>query len=96
MDHTDVKNASQMSAEWLLQPNPFTNQLRISVNLFSQNQIHITIKNTLGNDVFKLSQNIYQGQHVIVVNQLDILPAGIYFVQLQCGNHTEQKRIIKY
>ncbi|MFZ4796415.1 MAG: endonuclease [Bacteroidia bacterium] len=95
IDNTSIENFKNMSAEWLITPNPFTNQLRMYVTLQTENLCNITIKNILGNEVFNLSKNIYQGKQVITINELDLLPNGIYILQLQCGNENVRHRIIK-
>ncbi|MCF8430060.1 MAG: endonuclease, partial [Bacteroidia bacterium] len=95
IDNTGVGDLNEILAEWQISPNPFTNQLRIYMILKQENFSHITIKNILGNEVFNLSKNINKGKQVITINDLDLLPNGIYILQLQCGKQTIRQRIIK-
>jgi len=95
IDNTGIENIQEMLAEWQISPNPFINQIRIYVVSQQENICNFTIKNILGNEVFNLSKNINQGKQVITINELDLLPNGIYILQLQCGNQTIRQRIIK-
>ena len=90
-----IGNTQEMIAAWQISPNPFINQLRVYVVSQQENLSIITIKNILGNEVFNLSKNIIQGKQVITINELDLLPNGIYILQLQCGKQTIRQRIIK-
>jgi hypothetical protein len=95
IDNTGIGDIQEMNAAWQISPNPFINQLRIYVESQQENLNIITIKNILGNEVFNLSKNINQGKQVITINELDLLPNGIYILQLQCGNQTIRQSIIK-
>jgi endonuclease I len=95
IDKTGIGDIQEMNAAWQISPNPFTNQLKVYVSSKRENLSIVTIKNILGNEVFNLSKNILQGKQVITINELDLLPNGIYILQLQCGNQTLRQRIIK-
>lgn len=95
IDNTGIGNTQEINAEWQISPNPFTNQIRVYIVSKQENLSVVTIKNILGNEVFNLSKNILQGKQVITINELDLLPNGIYILQLQCGNQTLRQRIIK-
>jgi endonuclease I len=95
IDNTGIGNTQEINAEWQISPNPFTNQIRVYFISKQENLSIVTIKNILGNEVFNLSKNILQGKQFITINELDLLPNGIYILQLQCGNQTLRQRIIK-
>ena len=95
IDNTGIGNIQELAKSFQIYPNPFTNQIGVYIVSQQENLSIITIKNILGNEVFILSKNINQGKQVITINELDLLPNGIYILQLQCGNQTIRQRIIK-
>jgi endonuclease I len=95
IDHTGIGNIQELAMSFQISPNPFINQIGVYIVSQQENLSIITIKNILGNEVFNLSKNINQGKQVITINELDLLPNGIYILQLQCGNQTIRQRIIK-
>ena len=95
IDNTGIGNIQELAKSFQISPNPFTNQIGVYIVSQQENLSIITIKNILGNEVFILSKNINQGKQVITINELDLLPNGIYILQLQCGNQTIRQRIIK-
>jgi hypothetical protein len=77
-----------------LYPNPTNNSITISNNeaFISNNPVHITITDNLGNIVF---QNHYKGN--IPTISLETFSKGIYFVKLyRQGKASINKKVVKY
>jgi uncharacterized delta-60 repeat protein len=79
----------------ILAPNPVSN----SLNLLFENEINgkvkIVIVDVLGKEVYSNSNPVFSSQKNIVINDLDALSNGIYFLKIQSDNKTKNLKFIK-
>jgi hypothetical protein len=63
-------------------PNPFTDQLSLTVTSSYSGNLEITLLNLMGQSFFELSTLITLGHKEIVINDVAGLPAGIYIIHI--------------
>jgi hypothetical protein len=88
-------NETEQPKEYLnVYPNPATRQLTIEFSLTDNKNASIALKNVLGQTVKKIDQTFLIG-----INQVEIdineLPKGLYFVQLQTEKGLYSQKIVK-
>jgi hypothetical protein len=81
-------------SDLLVYPNPATAQVTIKINLIGNKNVSIKLKNVLGQTVQKINQRPLVGQNRIEID-INELPKGLYFVQLQTENRLYSQKIIK-
>ncbi len=77
---------SMSSADLLIYPNPFVNQINISGN-FNQTQLSLT--DVLGNVIYKA---IINAQTTVITEHLS---PGIYFLTLASGENVSTRKLLK-
>lgn len=75
-------------------PNPAVSQANLNLNLTRDNTIHITVFNSMGNQVLTTVVAGNKGQNHITL-PISNLPIGIYYIQIQYGNETRRSKIQK-
>jgi PKD repeat protein len=75
-------------------PNPAASQANLNVNLGSDNTIHITVFNSMGNQVLTTVVAGNKGQNHVAL-PISNLPTGIYYIQIQYGNEIKRSKIQK-
>lgn len=79
----------------LVSPNPLKNQLNVSI---SSNEIciaNIDIYNSLGQLLFERKVDLQKGVITTIVDDVGILPKGIYVLQVKTTNGCYIQKIIK-
>jgi len=74
-------------------PNPFTNTTKISFTSTKNTHIFFTIKNVLGNTVYKKNIQIKKGKNSIPFYKNN-LPSGVYIYSIQNQKKTFSKRLV--
>lgn len=87
--------ANEQQFKWSIVPNPFENQFLINANFISNYAVNISLKDLLGNSLINFTEQISSGNQNISINNIDHLPAGCYFVQIQFGSVLKYKLIVK-
>ena len=104
----NVQNALNIDKEKLVtenfrlfsnSPNPFNSTTKINYQLLYQNYIRLNIFDTNGNAVIELVNEFQRaGIHSIPwkgINDQGLnLPSGIYYYQIQVGNHIESNKMV--
>lgn len=81
--------------DFQIMPNPITNDFQINFTIRSKQQVVIRLFNSMGQkQECLLSEHREPGAHTFH-GHLNHYPRGIYFCQLQVGNETVIKKIIK-
>ncbi|MES1249341.1 MAG: T9SS type A sorting domain-containing protein, partial [Chitinophaga rupis] len=75
-------------------PNPAASQANLNVNLGTDNTIHITVFNSMGNQVLTTVVAGNKGQNHVTL-PISNLPTGIYYIQIQYGNEIKRSKIQK-
>jgi type IX secretion system substrate protein len=76
-------------------PNPFIDNLQISMQLEKAGVFQVALFNASGQLVRKLQQPGLKGQNAIVMSNLSALLPGTYFLQIKAGEHTTFEKLIK-
>jgi hypothetical protein len=76
-------------------PNPFTDNLQITMQLEKAGMIQVALYDASGRLVKRLQQQGLAGRNTIVMSDLSALLPGAYLVQLKAGDHTSFEKLIK-
>jgi hypothetical protein len=76
-------------------PNPFVNQFNIIINSAFRQQAVARVLTIDGHTVYEKTIEIPQGSSTIMLEDLNKLPAGTYFVQLQTATGLHSEKIVK-
>lgn len=79
--------------DWNVYPNPNSGAFTVSIDLWSQEEISLSILNTLGEVVDKQLLKTQIGSNAFPITNTDLV-SGIYFVQLKSDKGTDVKRIL--
>ena len=75
-------------------PNPVTQSATIDFNLLSNQNVDISIVNTIGNQVYQVcNKQFAAGQHLETFS-CDNLKDGIYFIRIQTNNAVLNRKVI--
>jgi subtilisin-like proprotein convertase family protein len=75
-------------------PNPFQNQFTVRFNEKVQGTAEIKIMNLIGEEVFYVVSNTFEGK--IKIELSESLPAGVYFVEVKAdGRNSNLKKLLK-
>ena len=74
-------------------PNPAQNEFELVFLLTSRQDIEISLKNSLGQEIFNNKIYDFLGQYKKVID-VSYLSKGVYFVQLKTDNEIFNKKII--
>lgn len=77
-------------------PNPFSSEINFSIYLARPDHIVVTIINSLGEEVMVsvVTQGVAGTNTVQIILPTD-LPAGLYMMRVQSGEHTWTQSLIK-
>lgn len=93
---TDVKDASQIPAEFALGqnfPNPFNPSTKINFALPADVTVKLSVFNTLGEKVAELVNGpMVAGNHAVEFNAA-ALPSGIYFYRIEAGANVAVRKM---
>jgi hypothetical protein len=76
-------------------PNPFIDNLQISMQLEKAGAIQVALFNAGGQLIKKLQQQGLKGLNAIAMSNLSALPPGTYLLQIKAGEHTSFEKLIK-
>ncbi|MFN8165330.1 MAG: T9SS type A sorting domain-containing protein [Bacteroidia bacterium] len=77
-------------------PNPFSETLKINLQVPIDESLMITIWSTDGKLLRTQEESFQKGSQQIELNSLDAMPAGNYILKVSGGNQNTSKNIIKY
>jgi hypothetical protein len=89
------KDASNKLETVLVHPNPFTDQVNISVTSAENTQMNVIIINLSGKEVGSLRIDVKEGTNTINLNDFEKLNAGVYFLKVNMGNESKMFKILK-
>ncbi len=83
--------------KWAVYPNPTTGQLSINYTISQSSDVELYVTNTVGQQVAILQPNIRNtsGDHQITTTLPDMIPNGLYFLQLKIDNRLNSKMVSK-
>jgi serine protease AprX len=90
----DNDEASLLS-EIKLYPNPFTSNFELAFVSEEKGNAQLAIVDMTGRIVSENSHSIDQGSNTIMINGIENIPAGIYFLRLESGNAVITSKLIK-
>lgn len=90
----DNDEASLLS-EMKLYPNPFISNFELSFVSEENGNAQLAIVDMTGRIVSEYSHAIDQGSNTIMINGIENIPAGIYFLRLESGNAVITSKLIK-
>jgi hypothetical protein len=88
---SDVQtNVSKSSVN--VYPNPFGNQLNLSFNLNSKQDVRIEMVDIVGKTVYISNRTLNFGTQTISIDGLD-LENGVYFLNITAGNEVISQKV---
>jgi hypothetical protein len=90
-----VKTGNTANVTTLVFPNPFTDNLQISLQLQNTVMIQVTLYDASGRMVKKLQQQGFAGKNTIITGNLSLLLPGVYVACIQAGDHTTFHKLTK-
>jgi hypothetical protein len=76
-------------------PNPATDLINIQIKSTANETVSVSLFNTLSTRLFTYDIDVIETELSTSID-LEHYPAGIYFVQIQCGKISKTEKIIKY
>lgn len=76
-------------------PNPFTEELRISMNSSEASTIRVELQNLMGEIYVSKSMQLDYGKNTIHINDFNTVPAGVYLLHIQQQQGSQYFKIIK-
>lgn len=92
--HIVAINGTQQKPEAVLSPNPFTDELVLSLENITGEKILVEWFNSSGRQVFS-EQLVNPDGNDVVLNQPENLPGGLYDLRISTGNVSLSKRVLK-
>jgi hypothetical protein len=83
------------STNVLISPNPFSFNTVVSLSSMEEGNVSITITDIQGRVIATKNVTINQGNNSIILNELEIVSDGVYFIKLS-GSATESLKVVKY
>jgi hypothetical protein len=90
-----IRTGNMLLATTNVFPNPFIDNLQISMQLEKAGMIQVALFNTSGQLIRKLQQQGLKGQNAIAMSNLSALLPGTYLLQIKAGEHTTFEKLIK-
>lgn len=90
-----VKAGNTTSVTTQVFPNPFTDNLQVSVQLQKAGFIQVALYDANGKIVKTVRQAGFTGSNTIAIGHLTELPPGIYLTKITAGDHTIWQKLIK-
>jgi hypothetical protein len=82
-------------ANILISPNPFSFNTVVSLSSMEEGNVSIIITDIQGRVIATKNVTIQQGNNSIILNDLEIVSDGVYFIKLS-GSATETLKVVKY
>lgn len=76
-------------------PNPFTEELYISINSNEPSTIAVELQNLMGEMYVNKSMQLDYGKNTIHINDFNTVPAGVYLLHIQQQQGSQYFKIIK-
>jgi hypothetical protein len=91
-----VKTNNLSDRNTTVYPNPFTDRLQIMIVSEKEETVQLTVSDVTGRQLVSQAVRINEGQQVISIDNTISLPAGMYLLQVQKENKTENFRVVKH
>jgi hypothetical protein len=75
--------------------NPFSTKLDFGITVSENSRVDVTLMNMSGKPVRKQSFNVYEGANNLTVIDTEILPVGIYILQIRNNDQIINKKVMK-
>jgi hypothetical protein len=75
--------------------NPFSAKLDFGITVSENSRIDVTLINMQGNPVKKESFNVYDGANNLTIVNTDVLPVGMYILQIRSKDQVINKKVMK-
>lgn len=78
-----------------INPNPFTQQLSVTLNQVSEGNVAIAVYDLSGKVLYTHTQNTGSGKLVVDLKDLSNLPEGVYILSVTNGSETIRQKLVK-
>lgn len=76
-------------------PNPFNNMLSLAFSAERSFSYTLSLMDMTGRTVVSEEHSADQGSNLLILNNLDNVPSGIYFLRIESGNAVFNSKVIK-
>ncbi len=90
-----VKLTREVVSDMSLYPNPFNDQIQVSVNVTEDQELNISIFSADGREVVRRTEMASAGSNNFTLSNLDNIARGVYIVYLKAGNETHMFKLVK-
>jgi serine protease AprX len=92
-----VNDPSGFQDDWLkVYPNPWTDELRLSLNRTGQSELEIAIIDITGRDVFNFRSTVSSGHNELKIKTPQATASGVYLLRVSMGDQVQTTRLVKY
>ena len=75
--------------------NPFSTKLDFGITVSENSRIDVTLINISGKPIRKENFNVYEGTNNLTINNTEIIPAGMYILQIKNKDEIINKKVMK-
>lgn len=91
-----LEKSFQDGVEIKAYPNPFAATIIIDYEIYTASNIHITIYNSMGEEMFLVDKGVMNpGRHTVTWSPAHNIPAGMYFGVLRSGEGVSVLKMVK-
>ncbi len=90
-----VLKTSSAIGDITVAPNPFKNNIQLSITSSDAQNVTYTLLNSEGKQLRISSQKLSRGSNVLFINDLNALQTGIYFLQVQYNDQMKTIKLLK-
>ena len=93
-DEVEVNSVPSVFALYQNFPNPFNPTTNINFSVPELSHVSLNVYNITGEEVFKMSDKVFESGNHTVKFDGSSLPSGIYFYRLRAGSFVETKKML--
>jgi len=87
--------AAPISEEWEVFPNPFINRINLQAGFDDNSEVQVRLTDVLGQMVFKATFQLQPGINTISLKSLELLPSGVYHLEIIRREKMFVKRLVR-
>ncbi|MES2560606.1 MAG: T9SS type A sorting domain-containing protein [Bacteroidota bacterium] len=82
-------------SEMVVYPNPFTNEVTVSFESSNASDLKLEVADITGKIIATYHKPGMEGNNLITLSELSGLKAGLYFISISNGEHTQSSKLMK-
>ena len=78
-----------------ISPNPFNDQLNVSVDMLDAGEVTISLVNVLGEEVLRTTMEVVEGRNSINLELSDLTATGVYYLTIEAEGSSVTTKLIR-